>query len=347
MYPNQKNPSFGIFVKNIVTELSYRGSEVDVCCLQPYKIKSYSYIKFIFKFILMIRRSNYDLVYTHFTSHTFFVHLFKAFSKKKLKFICHSHGSDVVTKANSFKYRLSKFNMKKSDVLVFPSDKFRDHILSQYRIYDKKVIVYPSGGINKDFYVSVDPKYKIKTIRNYGYVGRIISEKGIFDLITCFEKLKSIHEDVTLSIAGDGPGMTKLMEYISKHEIKNVVFHGVIQQSKIPKFLETIDCLVFPTKYEYESLGLVGLEAFASCNLLIVSDVLGPSSYANKNNSLIYELNGKNNLYDAMLKAYSMSQGELIPLINNARKTVDRYTSLEVNNLFHKEIEEYVFYSRW
>ena len=49
-----------------------------------------------------------------------------------------------------------------------------------------------------------------------------------------------------------------------------------------------MDLFILPSKRKSESLSLVGLEAFASGTLSVISTLYGPKEYASSDNSITY-----------------------------------------------------------
>ena len=114
----------------------------------------------------------------------------------------------------------------------------------------------------------------------FTFVGRMVREKGIFDLLEAFERsaetLRTSGEKCTLLVAGDGPDMEAFSERVRSRDIGGVVTVGFVQQTELPTLLAASDVLVFPTWSD--AWGMILNEAQACGLPAIVSDVAGASA---------------------------------------------------------------------
>lgn len=98
-----------------------------------------------------------------------------------------------------------------------------------------------------------------------GYIGRIISKKGLDALI---EALNLLPESVRLLLVGSGPDGELLLERVHALGLSNrVEFHPSVTSQKVREFFSKIDVLVLPsktTKTWKEQYGRVLIEAMAS-----------------------------------------------------------------------------------
>ncbi|OGT36272.1 MAG: hypothetical protein A3F11_04935 [Gammaproteobacteria bacterium RIFCSPHIGHO2_12_FULL_37_14] len=101
------------------------------------------------------------------------------------------------------------------------------------------------------------------------YAGRLVSYKGIFDLIDAFKKLSQ--DNVTLLIAGDGELRQKIEEIVN-HD-KKIRYTGRLQDDALFKAYFASDVFVLPS--HFEPWGLVVNEAMAMEKPVIVTDRVG------------------------------------------------------------------------
>jgi len=102
--------------------------------------------------------------------------------------------------------------------------------------------------------------------KNILYVGNFIPRKGVLNLIKVFCRLKM--NNVGLILVGDGIEKSLYLEYIRKHQIKNVFFEGFVHKEDIVKYYRLTDVFVLPSINE--EWGLVVNEAMA-CGLPVIS----------------------------------------------------------------------------
>ena len=161
------------------------------------------------------------------------------------------------------------------------------------------------------------------------YVGRIIPEKGISELI---EAINIINNDnVVLLLIGAAKfalnGMTvyekKVKELIEKSS-NNIIQLGYIKNNELYKYQNIADIAVIPTIIE-EAAPLACVENMAAGLPIIITNSGGMPEYAGKKCSIIVEK-------DANLQ-YSLAK-QIKDLIENKdkRKAMGRYAELEATN---------------
>lgn len=106
------------------------------------------------------------------------------------------------------------------------------------------------------FYNSIDEKeyekYKTSSYEKcendkivISYVGRMIKEKGILEIIEAYEQLKQ-KDNIQLIIAGDGP---LLKELESKNLSKNIILTGKLNHDEVMGLLNRTDIFVHPSSF--------------------------------------------------------------------------------------------------
>jgi glycosyltransferase involved in cell wall biosynthesis len=182
------------------------------------------------------------------------------------------------------------------------------------------------------FYNSVDANtYKLFNNKKYivesgkiiiSYVGRVIREKGIYQLLNCFCKLQSEYNNIVLYIAGDGPILKDLK---SKYNKSGIYFLGKLDYDEVISLLNSTDIFIYPSMYS-EGLPTSILEAGIMKCAIIATDrggtkeVISSKKYGlicEENEDSIYEnvkilLNDKNlidelktNIYDRIQQKFT------------------------------------------
>ncbi len=106
------------------------------------------------------------------------------------------------------------------------------------------------------------------------FVGRLVPEKGIFDLLGAYAKLEgALRSEVGLVFAGDGISRGELMEKAQEISPGAVFFPGFAQRDDLANLYALAEGLVLPT--HTDTWGLVINEAMACGLPVIVSDVAG------------------------------------------------------------------------
>jgi len=110
--------------------------------------------------------------------------------------------------------------------------------------------------------------------RYFLYVGRLVKEKGIYDLWTAYALLnEEIRSKVGLVFVGDGADRYELTKRASKMDAAAIRFLGFVHREGLAEIYALADALVFPTYSD--PWGLVVNEAMACGLPMIVTDVAG------------------------------------------------------------------------
>ena len=110
--------------------------------------------------------------------------------------------------------------------------------------------------------------------RFFLFVGRMVVEKGIFDLFHAYNALDpKLRATVGLVFVGDGPKRVELERLSRTVKVGFIQFPGFVQRENLARYYALADALVLPTYTD--TWGLVVNEGMA-CGLPIVcSDVAG------------------------------------------------------------------------
>ncbi|MEH2028142.1 MAG: glycosyltransferase family 4 protein [Nostoc sp.] len=135
------------------------------------------------------------------------------------------------------------------------------------------------------------------------YVGRLVSEKGIPDLIQAFKLLITTpgFTDKRLAIVGSGNIQAKLEEMVKELKLElNVSFLGSKYGSELTDIISMAKIGIIPSAYE-EPMGGVALELLAAGKNVIVSEFGGLAECVG-NAGLKFKNGDANSLYECMKK---------------------------------------------
>lgn len=135
------------------------------------------------------------------------------------------------------------------------------------------------------------------------YIGRLVSEKGIPDLIQAFHLLISLPEfrNKTLVVVGDGNLRQKLKRMAVELELENNLFFlGSKQGAELLDIISQAKIGVVPSAYE-EPMGGVSLELLAAGKNIIVSEFGGLAECVG-NAGLKFKNGDVSSLYNCMIK---------------------------------------------
>jgi glycosyltransferase involved in cell wall biosynthesis len=171
--------------------------------------------------------------------------------------------------------------MRRCTAFIVPGIAASDYVES-YGVAKSKIFVAPNAVDNHFFEQRSNSIRQRATFHRFDlglpsrfflFVGRLVHEKGIFDLLDAYRMLPpELQRDVGLVYVGDGPTRATLQRR-SKDVGGSVVLAGFAQRDRLVQFYALADALIFPT--HADAWGLVVNEAMA-CGLPVVcSDAAG------------------------------------------------------------------------
>jgi glycosyltransferase involved in cell wall biosynthesis len=335
MYPSKKDGLFGVFVKNFKEKLESQGANFTNMVVIKGKTSNpakktlryaYYYTKVLYQGVF----SKADFIYVHYLSHNApLIIMLGTLFKKTI--VVNIHGSDISEfSTNSLVGKLNKKALLACKLIVVPSFYFSEILKKGYLEKDfKKVVVYPSGGINLDIFRSIkNETIASKSNLKLVLTSRIDSGKGWDVFLRSISLLIIEGYHVTATIIGQGNKEKEMESLIQELKLQQeVTFLGLLAQNEISKIYADQHVFVFPTLLN-ESLGLVGLEAMA-CGLPVIGSNIGaPSAYIKEGeNGFLFEPNNASAL-SQKIKAYVALEAEAkIKLQKNAIATAQEYES--------------------
>lgn len=157
---------------------------------------------------------------------------------------------------------------------------------------ENKVIVLPNCAKIERFNIDTSKTEKIELRNKLGipqnhrvviFTGRIVKEKGVKELLTAFDQLRT--ELVTLVIVGSAnfgastnTEYEKAVETIINKSKRNIVFTGFIHQTDLYKYYSIADVAVMPSLFQ-DPAPLVSIETQATGTPLVATRVGGIPEY--------------------------------------------------------------------
>lgn len=134
--------------------------------------------------------------------------------------------------------------------------KFVDQVIVRGEFLRKSVISY-NKNIEKTIPISYqfkpdNTKFK-KNDYTIIYIGKILEEKGVFDLYDAIRRI-NINKKIKLKLeyVGDGKSLNRLKSLVNSHKSKFVKFHGWVNKpKKMDELLRSASLLVCPSRSNY------------------------------------------------------------------------------------------------
>ena len=229
---------------------------------------------------LKIIHDNFNLIYAHTAiPDCLAAVLLKPYHKHPV--LCHFRGSDIHTYPyyNRLAFNAVKKAIIGADKIICVSEYLKNQV---YKIASPKraVEVIYNGVDTIKFRKRLDVRKQLRKRLGFSksdkvllFIGALIREKGIFELLEAFGKLMKMESKYKLLIVGDGDERSAVLKYIERYKLKpDVLFLGAVSHDKIPEIMNVADVFVFPS--HVEGLPNVVLEALAS-ELPVVTTSVG------------------------------------------------------------------------
>jgi glycosyltransferase involved in cell wall biosynthesis len=160
-----------------------------------------------------------------------------------------------------------------------------DWVLNRLPDLDKKVRIYSPYPIDK--FEEPSPGIEIKY--DFVFVGRLVSEKGVFTLISAFNKLvKEFEPGLSLLIIGDGNWKSKIEQMIAENDLgKNIIMAGRRTGQELTDLIHACRIAIAPSEWE-EPMGGVALELLSAGRNIIVSSNGGMAECVGKGGLTFY-----------------------------------------------------------
>jgi glycosyltransferase involved in cell wall biosynthesis len=154
-----------------------------------------------------------------------------------------------------------------SDAVVCPTPDYVD-VAKHYQVPGSKCSVVPSGVDKTHFRRKIS--CAISTPVRIVSVGRLNKQKNFPRLLEAFKLFQRKYE-ADLRIVGEGEERNTIENYIRNNNIPNVIMEGALVGEKLADVYASSDIFVLTS--DFESFGIVLLEAMASGLPIIASDI--------------------------------------------------------------------------
>ena len=278
-------------------------------------------LKATYNLYKLIRREKPDIVHTHTPKAGIIGMLSSFFARVPIRL--HTVAGLPLMESTGFKRIVLNFVEKltyKCSTKVYPNSYGLKKIILKYKFTsEKKLEVIGNGssnGIDTSYFdpelFSIKDKEVLKT--NLGinktdfifvFVGRIVSDKGINELVEAFDKICLVEENIKLLLVGPfedelDPLQKKIKLLINNNE--NIISVGY--QNDVRPYFSISNCLVFPSYRE--GFPNVVMQAGAMRLPSIVSDINGCNEIIENNiNGLVIKVKNVHTIYDAMINLTS------------------------------------------
>ncbi|MDL4838888.1 glycosyltransferase [Aquibacillus rhizosphaerae] len=291
MYPSDNYPTFGIFVKKQVDQLEERGWVSNIISIRDPRTDKFHVLKKYFLWMLkaffhiLFKGNWYKVVHVHYV---FPAGIFGLMAKRlwKRRLIVTVHGGDIDKMARKSEriFNLTRTILHEADQVICVGYGLYQDLLNDFHVKEDKISMLSMGVDQNTFQVRDKQAIKKKLDvpedeKIILFVGNIIKEKGVLELLEAFQGIYQNNSKVRLHIVGPYKNKSffdQVQEKIKRLDIEEqVVFHGVLSPEEVAYWMNASEMLVLPSWME--GFGLVALEAMSSGIPVVGSDVGGLS----------------------------------------------------------------------
>ena len=220
-----------------------------------------------------------------------------------------------------FYHYIGKLVLRHADY-CFPHGEGARRYCLNLRAKSDQVLIFPLAI--PGYYV--DPAAYHKKIAKLVYCGRLTDEKNVPLLLRAFNLIHRECPTVNLVIAGSGPMLLQIEDYVASHGLEDrVLFQGPYRRDQLPDILTPDSALILPSKKE--GWGMVVNEAASLGRPVIVSDaaaVVYDLVHEGKN-GFVFRSNDVDSLVDAIRRLFNSSPDDIITMQRHSRKLFDCY----------------------
>jgi 1,2-diacylglycerol 3-alpha-glucosyltransferase len=205
--------------------------------------------------------------------------------RRQVEFILWSESNRHDARSGGFWVEsLKRSFLRRCDGFVVPGQASRDYL----RMLGSggKTIVTAPNAVDNDLFASEAGKARSFATefrkkldlpeRFFLFVGRLVPEKGVFDLLLAYARLNhEVRKDIGLVFAGDGVSKDELIRRSKQVDAGRICFPGFAQRENLAGIYGMAAALILPT--HSDPWGLVVNEAMACGLPVIVTKVAGCS----------------------------------------------------------------------
>lgn len=221
------------------------------------------------------REYNFDVIHAHWIIPQGLVAtIYRKLWRNTPQIIVTSHGGDLYALRGKLMTRLKRWILLRAAHVTIVSRAMRSYCIDLG--CDKTKISVHSMGV--DLENTFTPGADTADRRGLIFVGRLVEKKGVEYLIKAMSRLVETYPDLMLTIVGDGPDRSRLLNLAHTLRLtKNIDFAGSVPNVELPRRLRTAKIAVMPSivakSGDQEGLGLVTVEAMG-CGCAVVASNL-------------------------------------------------------------------------
>lgn len=295
--------------------------------------------KLILSYNKIIKRTNPDLVISYTIKPNIYGGLICRI--RNVKYVANITGLGTAFQKEGllkkFIINLYRSSLKKSKIVFFENEENQNTFVINRIIANEKTYKLNGAGVNLMEYPFVSYPSENEPIR-FLFIGRLMKEKGIDELLEVAEKIKIINESIQFDIVGPNEDeYTKKLLCLQKKKVIN--YFGY--QKNVKPFIENAHCFVLPSYHEGMANTL--LESGAMGRPLITSNIPGcREAVVEGGNGYLTNVADSEHLYKILCKFIELSYESKRKMGSFSRKHIEsNFNKYEVVKETMQILKEY------
>lgn len=232
-------------------------------------------------------------------------------------------------KLRQFVIKMNRSALKKAKVVFCENSSIGEELIMDRIVKRNKICILNGAGVDLEKFSYLEYPNDSGSIR-FLFVGRVMKEKGINELLEAMEIL--VDEGMNCQLTVVGKFEEDYSEKFKKYSW--LKFEG--PQKDVRPFIKECHCFVLPSWHE--GMANTNLECAASGRPIITSDIPGCREAVVKDVSgLLCEVKNSQSLYQAMKKIITMSRDERKEMGKKGRKHMEK--TFDKKKVVEKTIE--------
>lgn len=243
---------------------------------------------------VLVSLKKYDIVHIHAEGPAFFSWIPKLFNKKVVVTV---HGLDWQREkwkngiGSKFIQIGEKNAVKYADAIIVLNESNQKYFKEKY---NRDTILIPNG-VNIPNKLSANLIKKEWGLTKNSYIlflGRIVPEKGIENLILAYKRIKTNKKLVIAGGSSDTDEFYKRLKLLAKNDSR-IIFTGAVKEKKLEELFSNAYLYTLPSNLEGMPLSL--MEAMSYGNAVLVSDIPECTNVVG-NNAIVFQHNNIDDL---------------------------------------------------
>jgi len=219
-----------------------------------------------------------------------------------------------------------KLTLQRVNYIFFQNSNDMNMFINHNILTHNKFSLLPGSGVDTSKFIPSTKKKKSALNLNFLFMGRLIKEKGVFDLIHAIKLIKPKYPFVQFSILGmfEQPRSSAVKKSDIDKWVKNGIINYLGQTDDVHSVLLTMDCFVLPSYYG-EGIPRSILEAASSGLPVITTNHPGCSdAVIDGVTGFICKRINPHNLAEKILKLIEMSAAERQEMGKRGREKMEK-----------------------